>query len=233
MATTLQTLIDRAREHLIEPTPNFWSDAALLVHATEGIKDLWRAIKGVYQDYFLTVDTTNVSLAAAAYTLTGVPADVSIVRLIRPRDLTAFPYTRFEFRPWGHRDFIVAEAQGTLAADQVRIFYFCITNAGAPVGTPTVRVAPAIDTALNLSFSYIPIVGTLTTASNNPIPGETDDLIVAWIVAYARAKEREDRSPDLVWLAKYKAGKDDILASVAPRQEQDNEVAEAFFEEYW
>ena len=233
MATTIQTLIDRAREHLIEPEPNFWSDTALLVHAVEGIKDLWRAIKAVYQDYFLTVDTTNVSLAAAAYTLTGVPADVSIVRLIRPRDLTAFPYTRFEFRPWGHPDFITAEAQGTLAATQVRLLYFCITDAGAPVGTPTVRVAPAIDTALTLSFSYIPVIGTLTAASNNPIPGETDDLIVAWIVAYARAKEREDRSPDLVWLAKYKDGRDTLLTSVTPRQEQDDEVAEAMFEDYW
>jgi len=233
MATTLQTLIDRARVHLVEQTAYYWSDSELLVHANDGLKDLWRAIKGVYQDYFLTVDATNVSLAAGAYTLTGVPADVSIVRGVRPRDLTAFPYTRFEYRPWGHQDFIVAEAQGTLAADQVRMFFFCITDAGAPVAAPTVRVAPAIDRALNLTFAYIPVLGTLAATANNPIPGETDDLIVAWIVAYARAKEREDRAPDLVWLGKYTKQRDELLTSITPRQEQDDEVAEALYEPYW
>ncbi len=233
MATTLQTLIDRTRLRLIETAAFFWSDTELLAILNDGIKDLWRAINDNYQDYFLTVDTTNVSLAAGAYTLTGVPSDVSIVRSLEPRDLTASPYIRFEFRPWGHRDFITARAQGALAADQVRLFYFCITDAGSPVGTPVIRVAPAIDTALNLSLSYVPTLGDLAATANNPVPGESDAALVAWTVAHARGKEREDRSPDPAWLQIYATEKAHVLVGLTPRQTQDEEVAEALFEQFW
>ncbi len=233
MATTLQTIIDRTRLRLIESAANYWSDTELLAIINDGIRDLWRAINDNYQDYFLTVDATNVYLAANGTTLTGVPSDVSIVRGIEARDLTAFPYVRFEFRPWGHRDFITAREQGSLSADQVRLFFFCITDAGSPVGTPVIRVAPAITTQLNLTLSYVPTIATLAATGNNPIPGESDAALVAWTVAYARAKEREDRGPDPGWLSIYATEKNNILVSLTPRQTQDEELAEALFEPYW
>lgn len=233
MATTLQTLIDTARLRLLETAASFWSDAELLTILVDGVKDLWRAINDNYQDYFLTVDVTNVSLAAGAYTLTGVPVDVSIVRGIEPRDLAASPYAKFEFRPWGHRDFVVARQQGSLTSDQVRLFYYCITGAGAPTGAPTIRVAPAITTALNLSLNYVPVLGTLTVLSNNPIPGESDAALVTWLLAHAQPKEAENRSPDLILMAEYKDQRQGILTSLTPRQTQDEEVVEALFQDYW
>ena len=73
----------------------------------------------------------------------------------------------------------------------------------------------------------------MTSASNNPIPGESDNAVVAWTVAYARAKEREDRSPDPNWLAVYATEKQHLLQSLGLRQLQEPEFADAMFMSYW
>jgi hypothetical protein len=106
-------------------------------------------------------------------------------------------------------------------------------GAGGPVVAPTVMVAPKVTAAVNLSLTYVPVLGDLTAASANPIPGESDNAIIAWMVAYARAKEREDRAPDPGWLTIYATEKQNLLVSLTPRQDQEPMVASAFFEEYW
>ena len=236
MATTLQVLIDQVRAHLVAPitTDLFWTDAELVAILNNGIKDLWKAINDDYQNYFLTVDITNVSLAASSNTLTGVPTNVGIVRNLEARDLSAYPYLKFEHRAWDHKDFVAARAQGTIESSNARLLYFDVTDAGSPVGAPTIRVAPKVSAALLLSLSYVPGLTTLTASGTNPIPGESDQALICWGVAYARAKEREDRAPDPAWIAIYeKVEKAKLLVSLTPRQTQDEEVAEALFEEYW
>jgi hypothetical protein len=52
------------------------------------VKDLWRDIVDLKQEHFLTVDNTNVSLAANTSTLTGLPSDVHKVYMIEPRDIS-------------------------------------------------------------------------------------------------------------------------------------------------
>ena len=75
--------------------------------------------------------------------------------------------------------------------------------------------------ALTLRFVYIPTLAALTSASNNPIPGDSDLAIVAFIVAYASAKGKEDRSPDANWLTIYATEKKSIEVAATPRQEQE------------
>jgi hypothetical protein len=234
MATTFQTLIDEARLVLLEGTSSFWTDAELLSHATRGARDLWKAIKDTYQDYFLTHDITSVSMAAGATTLSGVPSDVAIVRGIEPRDLTATANTNLFFEP---RDFYSPEfrqARAEAAVDPVsRIIFYDISGAGAPVAAPVVTVAPKITATVLLRFSYIPVIGALTTSSNNPCGGETDQAIISWTIGYARAKEREDRKPDPEWMAIYATEKANLISSITPRQFDQEQYAEALFEPYW
>lgn len=235
MATLISALISTARLHLNEPTASFWSDAELLTHAIDGIKDLWKGVIDLHQGHFLTVDDTNVSQAANATTLTGVPADVFRVELIEVRDqttansvqnLTYFP------RKINHPDFTAARGQDAQDPSGLNV-YFDILNAGAPIGAPSIQVAPKITSAVNLRLVYTPVIGTLTTASNNPIPGESDHAVVAWIVAHARAKEREERTPDPDWLKVYGIDKKNLLIALTPRQEQEPDVVEPLFESYW
>jgi hypothetical protein len=235
MATTIAALIVQVRAHLNEPTASFWTDAELTSILHNGVRDLWRAINDNFQNYFLTIDATNVSMAAGATTLTGVPADVSIVRLIEPRSLTSYPFVKFLHRPYDHPDFQAARAAGTFDPSQLGTIYFDISDAGAPVAAPTIRVAPSISAALLLTLGYVPTlkysgVGAFT---DNPVPGESDQALVNWGVAYARAKEREDRSPDPAWVQMYSAEKQNILTSLTPRQTQDETVAEGMFEDSW
>lgn len=233
MATLLSALIADVRSRLIEPTPNFWSDAELLVWINQGIKDLWRAINNNNQNYFLTLDSTHVSLAANASTLSGVPADVSIVRRITPRSLTTYPYTKFEYRPCDHKDFVAAEAQGAVDNNVARLIFFDVTDAGAPVAAPTIRVAPMLSAAMDLTLGYVPVLTAKASTDSNPIPGESDNALVCYCAAYARCREREDRSPDPGWIAMYATEKANILVSIDPRQTQDEKVAEALFQEFW
>lgn len=210
-----------------------WTDAEILVHLIDGAKDLWAAILDVFGDHFFTIDITNVSLAANATSLTGVPADTFRVQLIEPRDTTAGvdgSLVTFVSRKYNSPEFESARSQPALSPSEACLIYYDVSGAGTPVGTPTILTAPKLSSALNLRFVYNPTLGTLTTASNNPIPGEADKALVSYGVAFSRAKERDDRSPDPNWIAVYSTEKQSIMARITPRQEQDQEYASGLFD---
>lgn len=244
MASNVSALIQMARYHLNEPTEDlnvgFWTDAELAALIDKGARDLWRAINDNFQHYFLTIDTSLVSQASGASTLTGMPADVGIVRGIEPVDLNARPGLNYVARDYNHVDFQRARAIGTQDPSQGCRVYYCITGAGGPVAAPIVQVAPVLSATVPLRVSYVPILATIVKGSpgagqiaTNPIPGESDNALVAWCVAYAKAKQSEDGTPDAGWLTIYGTEKTNILVSLTPRQTEDEDVAEAFFEDLW
>lgn len=233
MATKIYTIERLARQRLEEPTPRFWSSDELTGIINAGIKDLWREGVNVKQEHFLTVDDTNVSLAASTDTLTGIPTDTYRIYLIEPRSHTT--NRNLEFLP---ADFNSAEFRGSRVRDAIDpnndVIYYAITNQGAPVGSPTIRVAPQVNSAVNLLFVYVPTISSsLTTNSDVPIPGEADNALVAWTVAYARAKERDDRAPDPAWLTLYANERARLIASLGIRQQQEPEVVRGLYEDLW
>lgn len=235
MATLISALVTRARTTLLESTASFWTDAELLDHALDGINDLWGAILDLHQEHFFTNDESNVSLAASATSLTGVPADCFRVLNIEMRDLTtanAVQGLTFEPKDFSHADF---QAARSLAAQDPNgsVVYYCLVNAGSPVAAPSILVAPKLTSAVNLRLVYNPTHGADEASDNNPIPGYSDKAVVAWIIAYARAKEREDRSPDPEWLTIYSTEKRNLLTRLTPRQTQEPDVAEGLFEIYY
>lgn len=235
MATTFQELITRARTRLSELSPRFWSDAELMAHAIEGAQDLWKAVKSVNQHYLATIDVTNVSMAANTATLSGVPADVSIMLGIEPRSPDDFRDVFFRPRDYFHPVFQQARTVPAQEPNGLTIWY-CLTGAGGPVAAPTVHVAPRISSAMLLAFSYVPTLNAagITTASANPIPGETDRMLVNWVIAHARARELPNRQPDPVYLGMYSADRDELKTSVLPKRDEDEPaVAEAVFESEW
>lgn len=237
MATTFTTLIATSRKILLETTASFWSDAELLEIMQRGVKDLWGALVDLHQDHFMTIDVTNVSYAASATTLTGVPADVHRVLLIEPRDTTsAGTAPSVIFKPKAYNSPEAINARSVPAVDPAAgvAIYYSLKGAGAPVAAPTVLCQPMINTALNLRFVYIPTFDAteLETGDSNPIPGESDSAVIAWTVAMARAKEREDRSPDPNWLAVYATEKTNLQVRATPRQEQEPEVVSGLFEAF-
>lgn len=211
----------------------FWTDAELLALITKGAQDLWAAFLDLYQDHFFTVDETNVTLAANTGSLTGVPADCFRVQLIEPRDTTTTGAQQdivFLPKKYNSAEFINARAYGTLDATIGGVIFYDVSGAGSPIGAPTVLVAPKISAAMNLRFVYNPNLATLTGASNNPIPGESDMALIAYGVAFARAKERDDRSPDPNWIAIYSTEKQSLLTRSTPRQDQEPDMVEGMFE---
>ncbi len=96
--------------------------------------------------------------------------------------------------------------------------------------------APKLSSTLSLRFSYINNLGVqgyqLATAIN-PIAGESDNALIAWIVAYALGKQREDKSPDAAWLSVYQTEKQNLLVRSKPRQEQEPSYADGAFDSYW
>lgn len=236
MATLLSTILTNARTTLLEAATDprlFWTDAELLVHANAGIKDLWAAVIDLYQDHIVTIDTTSVTLAAGATSLSGVPSDLFRVVMIQPRVLGASssnPSLVFQPRTLTHPDFIQAQA-GTARAPRFMVIYYAVINAGAPVGTPTIMIAPAVTSAVNLSVWYNPVIAAKIASDANPIPGESDKAIEAYVVAFARAKEREDRAPDPEWLSIYATEKRKLIVALTPRSVQEPEVVDAFFQD--
>lgn len=234
-APLISAAITNARYTLNESTATFWTDAELLVYANDGIKDLWRAVIDLHQGHFLTIDVTSVSLAASTGTITGTPSDLFRVELLEVRDQTSANTVQnltFSPRAINHPDFSAARGLGAVDPNG-RDIYFAVTGAGSPVAAPTIQVAPMISSAVNLRLTYTPTIGNLAASVANPIPGDSDHAIQAWIIAHARAREREDRSPDPEWLTIYASDKKNLLVALTPRQTQEPDVVEALFESYW
>lgn len=241
VATTITTFDDTglAGDSATAPTVNtsgttnpFWTEQELLDIAILGCKDLWRAIVDLHQGHFTTIDETNVSALASTSALSGVPADCFRVLLIEPRTLN--PDSGFIFKPKPYTSLTFREARSETAgsATDGAIIWYDILNAGSPVAAPSLIVAPTVGTTLLLRLVYTHTLATLTESSTNPIPGESDNALVAWIVAWARAKEREDRMPDPAYLAVYSTDKQALLTALTPRQEQEDEAVEGLFDDY-
>ena len=235
MATLISAVETQVRRHLEEISPKFWTSAEIVDHIIAGIKDLWRDVVNLKQEHFITI-STSVTMPADTSTLSSVPTDVHKIVYITPNDLTDTSTTRLlDFRPAGYNSPEFQNARNSQALDPGTggVVYYAITGQGAPVAAPTIRVAPQVTAAVTLSFAYVPVLGTLTSASDVPIPGEADNAIMAWAIAYARAKEREDRSPDPNWLAVYATEKSNLLESLGVRQHQELERVLAVFEPFW
>ena len=237
MATAFSSLETVVRRYLKETSAGFWSQAELLQHFVDGAKNMWGAIIDLYEEHYLTVDTTNVSLAASTATITGVPADCFRVHLIEPRDTTSSgtaPHTLFIPKDFNHPDFINARAMTAQDPGAGLKVYYHVTGAGAPVAAPTIHVAPQLSTALNLRFVYVPTFAStdLEIGDNNPIPGESDQALVAYCLAWALAKEQEDKMPHPGWLQVYKTEKDGLLTRLTPRQSQEERIVDDIWGPY-
>ena len=245
-ATKYSALIAAARFHLLArrgsdaatQDDQFWTDAELLSIALRGTTDLWAAIVDLHEEHFLTNDATNVSLASGETSLTGVPVDTFRIYLIEPRDVSetgTHRYILFIPRDYNHQEFINARMYPQLTPSFGTNIFYALAGAGGPNGAPIVYTAPKVAETISLRFVYIPTLGTHTynLGTDNPIPCESDHAIIAWIVAYARAKEREDRSPDPAWLAVYATEKQSLMMRMVPRQEQEPQVVDGLFDSYW
>jgi hypothetical protein len=236
MATTIAQIETLTRKRLEEITPRFWTSAELVEIIISGVKDLWRSVVELKQEHFLTINEDDVTLDADTSTLTGVPDDVHKIYLIEPLNGAENDSNyglEFVPLPYNHVEFRVAR---TLAAQDPQncAIYYATVSAGSPVDAPTIYVAPQVNAEVELRFVYVPTIDSaLASGDNVPIPGDCDNALVAWTVAYARAKEREDRGPDPTWLATYKGEKDRLLASLGTRNLQEAEYVDPVFKEYY
>lgn len=233
MATPIADLLTTARGHLSEVSPRAWSDETLLVYANAGFKDLWRRIVDLYKHHFVTVEESQVGIVAGEAVVSYVPDDLYRVVSLEPRVLgEANPNRGLIFRPkdWNDPAFVQARARGTLEPIN-RVVYYDLFTQGAPVSAPMIRIAPRLSSNVPLSLVYNHTLPRLDETDDNPIPGESDTAIVNWIVAYARAIERDDRAPDPEWLALYATEKTNLVVGLTPRQIQESSVAQGMWEE--
>lgn len=239
MSTLLSSLETQSRRHINEQVARFWSSAEMIDIANKGIKDLWGSIIDLYQEHYLTIDTTNLSIAANTDSMSGVPTDVFRVHLLEPKTtsiLGTYRNINFVPRPFTSDEFKSARQCGSVDPSQSNFVYYAISGAGAPVGAPTILIAPTLSIAIpagEIRFAYNPIVPDKIAGDANPVPGESDNALIAWMVAYARAKEREDRSPDPNWLAVYATEKQNVLTRLTPRQTQEPQYVESLFSSMW
>lgn len=236
MAVSLVSNIETlARARLNELTPRYWTSQELVDIVAAGIRDLWRDVVNLKQEHYLVVDTTNVTFAPLTDQLTGVPTNVHKIYLIETLDSSpgsSSQGTIFMPKDFNHRDFQMARTMP--ASDPAnRVFYYAPAGAGGPVGTTTIYVSPRTSSTVAIRFCYIPTLGEFLSSTPVPIPAESDNALVAWTVAYARAKEREDRAPDPGWITIYSTEKQHLLESLGVRQYQEPQLVDAMFDEYW
>jgi hypothetical protein len=231
--STIETIV---RQRLVEITPRFWTSDELTTMIIAGIKDLWREVVDLKQEYYLTVDNVNVSYPQGSNMLAGVPTNVHKIYMIEPVDLTLNGTNHgLEFKPLEYNKELFKAARGIDAIDPSNgVIWYATHSQGAPVGAPVIRCAPQVTSTVYLSFCYVPTIDTLLSSSDFvPIPGEADNALVAWTVAYAKGKETPTGAPDPSWLAIYATEKTNLLESLGLRNYQEPEYVDAEFEDYW
>jgi len=235
MATQISQIEVLARRHLVETTASFWSSPELTDITIAGIRDLWRDIVDLKQEHYLIHNITDVSLPSNSDHLLGVPIDVHKVYMIEPRDLSENGANHgLVFEPRDYNTSIFQRARSISPIEAVNdVIFYAIHSQGAPVGAPTILIAPQVTSSIPLAFSYVPTLGSMTKDSIVPIPGEADNALKAWTIAYARAKETEDRVPDAGWLSIYASEKAHLMQSLGLRQYQAPSYTQAIYEEYW
>jgi hypothetical protein len=179
-----------------------------------------------------------VAIPPNSETLQAVPNDINKVYLVAPRNTnsdTATAGRNLKFSPFDYNNkrFLSAMAESSVDSTNSGIIYYAITGMGGPVSSPIIYIAPTINANIDLRFAYIPTLGPLETDNYVPIPGEADHALIAWGVAFARAKERDDRAPDPEWLNIYGTEKQNLVNSLGLRQYQEPQYAEAIFQDYW
>ena len=235
MATQISTFLPIVRSQILEPSAIFWTDAELYNHIYDGIKDLWRSITDLKQEHYLVYDNQNVSFPFGSNYLAGVPKNIHKIYMIEPMNVGYnSPNTGLLFKPKPYNDdlFQLARTQDPIYPVNEIIFY-ALAGQGGPVNAPTIYCAPQVTSTVQLSFVYVPVLNPLTPEDVSPIPGEADKAVVAWAVAWARAKERDDRTPDPAWIATYGAEKEKLLQSLGLRQYQEPTYTNALWQEYW
>ncbi|HEY3499448.1 MAG TPA: hypothetical protein VGK73_32385 [Polyangiaceae bacterium] len=225
------------RDALNEAVPRYWSDAELLRYMNRGIRDAWRQISMVNQNYQFSLNTA-LTMDANADTLTGVPSDLSVVLNLEAADMVANPIHFFGVSDYANADFQSArrQSQGGQAIDTAAPgkVYFCVVGAGAPVAAPTIYVAPRINAQITLALAYRPTIGAELAASGNvPLPGELDQALVHWTTAYALGRQRGEAQPDRTHLDLYQNEMNKLIAAIDPRDESGDETVVAMFEELW
>lgn len=247
--TTLTTLNDTglAGDSSVAPIVNtsgivepYWTEQELLDILIDGCKDLWRAIIDLHQGHFTVIlDDGSVvypaGVSGVTTLFTGVPADCFRILMIEPHDIgfvdpLADSWMYFKPKQYHSQTFQAARAQMITDPALAMTVFYDILNAGSPVAAPTIVGAPPVSTSVAIRLVYVQTLPALVETSNNPIPGESDNALVSWGVAWARAKERDDHSPDPAWFATYSTDKLSLLQALTPRQEQEEEVAEGLFD---
>lgn len=242
-ATPLSSIITQVRNQLVESTAKFWSDTELKAIMRLGALDLWGAILDLHQDHYFKVigygpDAEGPYLRANATQISGIPDDCFRITLIEPRDTSSVGtghQVMFVPRKYNHPDFIIARTQdaqdpSSLPARQI---YYQIVGQGSPIAPPQILTAPLLSADLPLRIAYNPTIWPDSEQPEvNPIPGQSDNALKAWTIAYARAKETDDRTPDPGWLGIYATEKQLILTRLTPREEQEPEVVEDMFQGY-
>lgn len=235
MASTLHDIETAARQQLEELKPSFWTSDELIGIINRGIKDLWRATVDLKQEHYLKINTNDVKYPADTDQMVGLPNDVHKVYLVEALnngDNDANRGLVFTPKDYNHDDFRSARTLSSVDPTNEQIYY-AITSQGGPVGQPIIYCAPQVTSEVSIRFCYVPTLGLLASSDIVPIPGESDNALIAWTLAFARAKERENKAPDESQLAVYSTEKQQILQSLGLRQYQEPQYVEAVFASYW
>jgi hypothetical protein len=218
----------------------FWTEQELLDTITHGAQDLWKSIVDLHEGHFVTINDAQTVIYPAGASgvttqFTGIPTDCFRILMVEPHDLGASgssPASGRYFKPMKFNSQNFQAARGMSVQDSTNFLtvYYDILNAGSPVVAPTLVGAPPVSSAVPIRLTYVRTLGTLLETDSNPIPGEADNALIAWTIAYSYAKQREDRSPDPGWLAVYSTEKQQLLKALSPRQEQEEQVAEGLFD---
>lgn len=224
MSLTLATVRGNVRNHIDEPSANYWTDAELNSYISSRQLDLWRRIYQIDKDYFLSPTGFTLTTAVNQYqygTADGVPTNIFRIESIRTTT-SGFQDTSWVNANPTSQEFLDGLRSDVPVAMPFRILY-SLRNVN------TIWISPLPQSSLQAQVDYIMLPTAVAADSDTFVmPDPFLDFIEYMATVDALAKGPVGDSVGWLQHAE-KAWENIVLALDTPRSNQGPDVVMGMF----
>ena len=177
---TIAEIVNLARFELTDPNSSEWSDDELGRYCLSAVRDVWRDITPLHEDFFARVTdgstarpyaTLPASSARGGSIVTGVIESAYKITVIEPVGFSTFGLD-FEPRAYNSSDAQRARRDAPVSPTSGDTIFYSLLGSGPSTGTaPQIHCAPSVGSDVSLTYSYVEsiegFIGAATSGGNS------------------------------------------------------------------
>ena len=177
---TISDIVRLARDQLSDTSENpYWSDQELARHCLDAVRDMWRAMEGLNEHYQQKIESGFILPASTNRLILNTARSVYKIKLVEPTNPNILlPFHKVRYNSLDHyaargynsidlgqiTDIETPGSSDEFQTPQGRVYY-SIDGRDNPSNPPSLRFAPTIEQAIDLTVTYIPTLESLLSSA--------------------------------------------------------------------